>query len=95
MGEVLEHVEEPEKMLRQIRRLLNQDGSVFLSTVINAPAIDHIYLFSTVEQVIGMVEDCGLHVEDYICTTENEKPLEKALKKRMAVTVAMELKKGT
>lgn len=42
MGEVLEHVEQPEKFMNKIFQLLNAGGICFVSTVINAPAVDHI-----------------------------------------------------
>lgn len=92
MGEVLEHVEEPERMLRKIRTLLKEDGISYISTVINAPAIDHIYLFSSVDEVLHMVEKCGFVVEEYLCTTENGVPLEKALKQKRGITIILKLR---
>ncbi len=89
MGEVLEHVEEPLQMLEKISSLLTKDGTAFLTTVINAPAIDHIYLFSTIDEVLEMVKDAGLQVKDYICAVAGNMPLEQALRKKRAITIAM------
>jgi 2-polyprenyl-3-methyl-5-hydroxy-6-metoxy-1,4-benzoquinol methylase len=50
-GELLEHVEDPEKLLIKIRQLLNDQGMLFLTTAIYAAAIDHIYLFKNTEEV--------------------------------------------
>lgn len=91
MGEVLEHVEKPREMLQKIRTLLNAGGVAYISTVINAPAIDHIYLFSSVEEILKMVRECGFLTEDYLCTTENNVSLEKAIMQKRAVTMIMKL----
>lgn len=93
MGEVLEHVEQPLQMLKKISSLLSIDGTAFITTVINAPTIDHIYLFSTVNEVLDIVENAGLQVKDYICAVAGNMSLEKALKKKRAVTIAMIVKK--
>lgn len=60
MGEVLEHVEKPLDMLRKIFRLLSAKGKAFISTVINAPMPDHIYLFRDVDSVLDMAKRGGI-----------------------------------
>lgn len=94
MGEVLEHVENPEIMLKKINSLLTQTGKSYITTVINGPTIDHIYLFRTIEDVLIMMERCGLYVEDYYCTTANDIPLEKAIRKAMCINIALLLRKS-
>lgn len=94
MGEVLEHVEQPEAMLEKINSLLAKTGRAFITTVINAPAIDHIYLFCSKEEVLDMVQRAGFLVEDCICVTAGDISLEKAVKHKFAVDIAMVLKKG-
>lgn len=91
--EVLEYVEEPLKMLKKINSLLSHGGKAFITTVINAPAIDHIYLFSTPEEVLDMAGEAGFTVCDYICATEGDASMEKARKKKMTVNIAMILGK--
>ncbi len=92
MGEVLEHVERPLQMLKKIRSLLNDDGRAFIATVINAPAIDHIYLFRSKEEVLSMAQEAGFLVEDYICITAGGVSMDKAVKYKHAVNIAMILK---
>lgn len=93
MGEVLEHVERPLQMLEKIYELLNQKGKAFVTTVINAPAVDHIFLFKNVEQVLELTEEAGFKIFDYLCVTEGDISLEKAIKKRRAIDIAMILEK--
>jgi len=56
-GELLEHVEDPARMLTMLDRLLAKDGIVYLTTAIFAAAIDHIYMFRSVQQVREMLEE--------------------------------------
>ncbi len=94
MGEVLEHVEDPKAMLEKIARLLAADGKAYISTVINAPAIDHIYLFPTEESVLDLVKASGLEVVDYMCATAGNVPLERAVKRKTAIDIAMIVKRA-
>lgn len=92
MGEVLEHVEEPKSMLMKIRDLLADDGTAFITTVINGPTIDHIFLFESEKAVLDMVKESGFTIEDYICVTAGGIPIEKAVKKKMAIDIALILR---
>jgi ubiquinone/menaquinone biosynthesis C-methylase UbiE len=51
MGEVLEHIEKPLEALRELMRVTKSGGYLFLTTVIFAAAIDHIYLFHHAKEV--------------------------------------------
>lgn len=93
MGEVLEHIEEPMVVLKKIYLLLSDDGKAFITTVINSPAFDHIYLFSNIKSVLNIVEDAGFVVEDYICASGNNMAIEKAERIKGPISIAMLLKK--
>lgn len=93
MGEVLEHVEEPRAFLKKIAELAHQDTFVYVTTVINAPARDHIYLFKTIEAVLEMATEIGFKVVDYITPTGNNMPLEKAIKRKAPINIALVLQK--
>lgn len=62
MGEVLEHVTSPDKLLNKLKDLLSDRGKAFISTCINCPAIDHIYHFRCVEDIHEMFKIAGLKV---------------------------------
>ena len=62
MGEVLEHVNDAAPFLTQARRGLADGGTIFLSTCVNCPAIDHIYRFYTVDEIRGLVRSAGLTI---------------------------------
>jgi|TARA_Y100000031_G_C8152011_1_gene352809 2-polyprenyl-3-methyl-5-hydroxy-6-metoxy-1,4-benzoquinol methylase len=63
MGEVLEHVEDPCRLLKRLSDLLIADGNVFISTCINCPAVDHIYLFKNVDAIREIIRESGLRIK--------------------------------
>lgn len=62
MGEVLEHVEDPGSFLRRVRSLAARDAYVFVTTCVNAPAIDHIYLWRSTDELERLITDSGLAI---------------------------------
>ncbi len=93
MGEVLEHVEEPLQFLKKIYSVASNHAYIYITTAINAPQPDHLYLFRNLDEVEALFNEAHLEVTDYIAVTTNNMPLEKAIKKGRTVTVAYTLKK--
>lgn len=93
MGEVLEHVEKPLEMLAKIHELLSEGGKAFITTVINAPTLDHIYLFRSIDEVLDIAKEAGFGIFDYMYAAEADVSLEKAMKRRQAVVIAMILER--
>lgn len=94
MSEVLEHLEEPEKMLNKIYEITTDSSNVYITVPVNGPSIDHIYLFNNMEEVFEMVKKAGFFVKDYIAATENNISLEKAIKKKQSIILALHLVKS-
>ena len=67
MGEVLEHVEEPIKLLQKLHTLLSDNGKLIITTPTNAPAIDHIYLFKGAEDIRCVISEAGFDIEEELC----------------------------
>jgi len=63
MGEVLEHVEDPESLLRRVASFLAPDGRLFMTTCANCPAIDHIYLFTSADDIRALIARAGCRIE--------------------------------
>ena len=95
MGEVLEHVEDPVKLLSKLNDLLNEDGTVFFTTPTNAPAIDHIYLFNDVEEIRQIVYKAGFEIVSERSLLSEEVSPEKAKKYKIAVLYGAFLKKSS
>ena len=64
LGEVLEHLDEPKKILMKLSKLLKPGGLLWVTTPTNSPALDHVYLFKTKEDVLNLIADSGLETVD-------------------------------
>jgi 2-polyprenyl-3-methyl-5-hydroxy-6-metoxy-1,4-benzoquinol methylase len=63
-AEVLEHLPDPAKILRNMHGALSEDGILFLTASVNMESVDHLYLFHSDDEVVQMVRDCGFEVMD-------------------------------
>jgi 2-polyprenyl-3-methyl-5-hydroxy-6-metoxy-1,4-benzoquinol methylase len=88
MGEVLEHVERPDVFLRRIAELATDDAYVFITTCINAPAVDHIYLWRTTDELEQMITDNGLRIVEPLRLPYEGKTLEESRAENLPINVA-------
>lgn len=65
-GEVLEHIPAPAKFIAEAFRILKKGGAAYLTTAVNAPAIDHMFLFNTSDEIRTMIREAGFHIESEI-----------------------------
>lgn len=91
MGEVLEHVEQPLRFLQRIRELAGADAFIFVTTAVNAPAIDHIYLFESLETVTRLAEAAGMTVRNVLATPYHGSTMEETVAQRLPINVALVL----
>jgi hypothetical protein len=61
--EVLEHLEDPVKFLNVLRAALKPGGRAFITAALNAPHVDHIYLYRDPEQVLDQLRSAGFSLE--------------------------------
>jgi 2-polyprenyl-3-methyl-5-hydroxy-6-metoxy-1,4-benzoquinol methylase len=95
MGEVLEHVENPLSLLDKIYLITNKNSFIFITTVINAPAIDHIYLFDSINSIKELIFKAKLFIKDILIAPANEKlSIEKNIEKKFPINVALVLSKN-
>jgi len=95
LGEVLEHVEEPVKLLLKLNDLLAENGVLFFTTPTNAPAIDHIYLFNNVGEIRDVIKAAGFQIESERAFFSEDVSPEKAEKYKISVLYGAFIKKTT
>jgi len=88
MGEVLEHVEDPVKLLKKLYTLLSDDGKLFITTPTNAPAIDHIHLFRNAGEIREVIAAAGFEIENESCIYSEDMPAELAEKYKVSMMYA-------
>ncbi len=93
MGEVLEHVEDPAAFLRRAHETLTDDGLFFLTTCINAPAVDHLYNPETVQNLEDLFTRHGFAIADRCVIARDGASLEQCERERLAINVAYLLHK--
>jgi 2-polyprenyl-3-methyl-5-hydroxy-6-metoxy-1,4-benzoquinol methylase len=93
MGEVLEHVEDPGRFLRGLADLGNPESHVFITTCVNAPAVDHIYLFRTTGEIESLIAASGFEVAETCYVPSAGKTLEECVRLALPINTAYVLRK--
>lgn len=89
ISEVLEHLEDPARACAFLRQAMRPDGRIFLNVPVNSPSPDHIYLFAHPDEVVAIVEEAGFRVEARELYATQGRPIDKALKNRISVSVGL------
>ena len=88
MGEVLEHVNQAPEFMAKARALLSDGGRIFMTTCANCPAVDHVYRFHTVEEIVALVRGAGLRVVDDLAIPAEDVPRERWLEELVTINYA-------
>jgi 2-polyprenyl-3-methyl-5-hydroxy-6-metoxy-1,4-benzoquinol methylase len=89
ISEVLEHLETPGNALRFLRSAISDKGRIFINVPINSPSPDHLYLFSSPEEVVALIEEAGLRVERTEVYATQGRPVETALAQKISVSAGV------
>lgn len=93
MGEMLEHVENPAEYLKKVVSIAKDDAYIFISTCINAPLIDHIYLFNNERELHDLFAQCGLGIKEQCVLPYLDKTLDECVKEFLAINIGYVLEK--
>lgn len=88
MGEVLEHVEKPAAFLHRIAELAAPSAHIFITTCINAPAVDHIFLFRAASEIEALFSEAGLAIYDQIHVPHPGYDLKRCIALNLPINVA-------
>jgi 2-polyprenyl-3-methyl-5-hydroxy-6-metoxy-1,4-benzoquinol methylase len=92
-GEVLEHTENPLDLLQKINELATESTYIFITTCVNSPALDHIYLYRSIDEIENQITTAGLQVRKSLIVPYSEMSLEECAKQELPVNIAMVLGK--
>lgn len=93
MGEVLEHVDKPDLLLKKIYDLFSPNGEMFLSTCVDCPTIDHVYHFKSIKEIENMVTNNGFKIIDSLILPVEDKPMNEIIKNKITINYCALLKK--
>jgi len=93
MGEVLEHVENPGAFLGRIAALARPGAFIYVTTCVNAPAIDHIFLWRTIEDLEALFVQSGLKVKEGLRLPYEGRTLNQSIAQKLSINVAYVLEK--
>jgi ubiquinone/menaquinone biosynthesis C-methylase UbiE len=88
MGEVLEHVEQPEAFLRRAHEVTSKNAFIYLTTAINAPAIDHIFLIRHANEFDALLQRTGFLCQHQLLLPYKGKTLEECEAHNLPVNLA-------
>lgn len=94
IGEVLEHVERPEDFLKRVVDLAKDDAYIFVTTVVNAPAIDHIFLWRNKEDLETLIKSSGLKIKKALYLPYEGKTLAESEAQELSINMAYILEKA-
>ena len=94
MGEVLEHVDLPGKLLKKINNLLEDNGRIFLSTCVDCPTIDHVYHFKSVKEIEDLIKSSGLTIKNRLILPVEDLPMAEIVKRRITINYCALLSKN-
>lgn len=83
-GEILEHLEQPAKLLERMRTMLAPNGRAFISTPVNAPTPDHIFLFDHPQAIRDLLSSEGFLIDCEITRYAEDIPKAKVEKLKVA-----------
>jgi len=65
-SELLEHVPDPDRLLQRLRGALAPGGIAYLTGAINAAQPDHVFLFTSDEQLLALIQEHGFKIRAHL-----------------------------
>ena len=91
MSEVLEHTEDPAAFIRKLKDLSEPSSFIYVSTCINAPATDHLWLFRSADEVREIIGKNGMKIGQEKLIPYFQKTIEESEKKLLPMNIGLVL----
>jgi len=86
-------VERPDLLMKQICNVAKDDAYIYVSTCIDSPIVDHIYLFESTEEIEKLYSDCGLKIVKELFLPYEGTTLEQSKARRLPISVVYVLQR--
>jgi len=93
MCEVLEHLDDPLSVMKKFRSLLSESGRFFITTCANCPAIDHVYLYDSVDHIRREIKEAGFEILTDLPLSVGDFPESEWYEKKVEINYAAMLMK--
>ncbi|MFH0734097.1 MAG: methyltransferase domain-containing protein [bacterium] len=93
MGEVLEHVNQPDLLLQKLHNLLTKSGIAYVSTCVNCPTIDHVYHFKYVDEITQMLIRNNFEIIDEKIFPTEDLPMQEIIDKKITINYCAIIKR--
>ena len=93
MGEVLEHVEDPNYLLDKLNSLLQRNGLAFISTCVDCPTIDHVFHFKSVDEIRDMIKNSGFSIVNEKVLPVEKLPMNEIVRRKITINYSAIIKK--
>ena len=85
ISEVLEHLDQPDRALRNLAQSMRPRGHIFVNVPVNSPAPDHIYLWPDPEKVVELVASGGFDIAETALAPVTGHTVDSARKRKLTL----------
>ena len=85
ISEVLEHLDQPDRALRNLAQSMRPRGHIFVNVPVNSPAPDHIYLWPDPEKVVELVASSGFDIAETALAPVTGHTVDSARKRKLTL----------
>ena len=86
-------VTNPQEILKKLKNLITHNGSIYVSTCVDCPSIDHVYHFKSIKEIQKMINNCGFKILDDLVLPVEDKPMKKIVKNKITINYCAHIKK--
>jgi 2-polyprenyl-3-methyl-5-hydroxy-6-metoxy-1,4-benzoquinol methylase len=92
-SEILEHLEQPDKAVAAVYRMLRPGCLAYFQIPINSPAPDHIFLWQTQAEVEELLTSNGFTIVEQDAATLAGYTIERAIRRKVAISTLFIVRK--
>ena len=76
-----------------LHELISNNGTIYVSTCVDCPSIDHVYHFKSVNEIEQMLKSSRFEILDSLVLPVEDKPMKEIIKKKITINYCAHIKK--